>query len=67
MEEKDELKKRKQGIGQEIDPADDDRCDLDPRKKCDNCFRCLGLDALENEGYAKIPIAGVFLDDEINI
>lgn len=39
----------------------DDRCELDPNKICDNCFRCLdeGMDA-----FAKIPISGVFLDDE---
>ncbi|MEA4870499.1 MAG: hypothetical protein VB062_07695 [Christensenella sp.] len=41
----------------------DDRCELDPQKICDNCFRC--LDAM-TEGYAKIPISGVYLDDEFS-
>ena len=46
--------------------SEDDRCDLDPGKKCDNCFRCLHLDALENSDYARIPIAAVYLDDEVS-
>jgi len=41
----------------------DDRCELDPQKICDNCFRC--LDAM-TEGYAKIPISGVYLDDDFS-
>ena len=41
----------------------DDRCELDPQKICDNCFRC--LDAM-TEGYANIPISGVYLDDDFS-
>ena len=39
----------------------DDRCELDPQKICDNCFRCLDE---TTEAYAKIPITGVYLDDD---
>ena len=39
----------------------DDRCELDPQKICDNCFRCLDE---TTEAYAKIPISGVYLDDD---
>lgn len=39
----------------------DDRCQLDPKKICDNCFRCL------DEGmrdYAEIPVSGVYMEDD---
>lgn len=39
----------------------DDRCELDPRKICDNCFRCLDADI---RPYAEIPISGVFTEDD---
>lgn len=45
--------------------SEDDFCDLEPWKKCDNCFRCLGLEAYEKNEYARIPIRGVYLDDDI--
>ena len=45
--------------------AEEDRCDLDPRKKCDNCFRCLETDAMDKNGYARIPISAVYLEDDI--
>lgn len=35
------------------------RCDLDPTKICDNCFRCLHLD---EQDYAEIPIAHVYTE-----
>lgn len=38
----------------------DDRCELDPSKICDNCFRCLDAG---RRPYAEIPIGGVLLDD----
>ena len=43
----------------------DDRCELDPSKVCDNCFRCLGIDELMETDYAEIPLAGVYLDDDV--
>lgn len=39
----------------------DDRCELNPGKVCDNCFRCLDM---ETRPYAEIPISGVYLEDE---
>lgn len=41
--------------------ACEDRCEFDPNKICDNCFKCLDLPEGE---YMDIPIAGVYLDDE---
>lgn len=42
--------------------SDDDRCELNPDKLCDNCFRCLepetGLD------YARIEIAAVYTGED---
>ena len=32
-----------EAIGSDIDEDDDERCDLDPSKKCDNCCKCIGL------------------------
>lgn len=39
----------------------DSRCELDPTKECDNCFRCLELDT---RAYAEIPIDSILLDDD---
>lgn len=39
----------------------DDRCQLDPAKICDNCFKCLDL---PDQEYASIPVSGVYLDGE---
>ena len=39
----------------------DDRCDLDPSKTCDNCFRCLELDGRD---YAEIPIDRILLGED---
>lgn len=39
----------------------DDRCELDPSKICDNCFRCLDTDS---SPYAQIPITGVYTEDD---
>lgn len=38
----------------------DDRCDLDPSKTCDNCFRCLEMDTRD---YAEIPIGRILLGE----
>lgn len=40
--------------------ACDERCELDPEKICDNCFRCLEGD---RRPFAQIPIGGVLFDD----
>ena len=39
----------------------DDRCELDPSKICDNCFKCLESSGQE---YAEIPIGGVYFEDD---
>lgn len=39
----------------------EDRCELDPTKICDNCFRCLELD---DRAYVEIPIAGVYTEED---
>ncbi len=36
-----------------------DRCDLDPKKICDNCMRCMG-----DAAYRAITITGIELEDE---
>ncbi len=41
--------------------SSDTRCELDPSKECDNCFRCLEQDARE---YAEIPIDSIILDGD---
>ena len=41
----------------------DDRCQLDPQKICDNCFRCLDA-GIGAQPYAEIPIAGVYGEDD---
>ncbi len=38
---------------------EDQFCDLDPTKICDNCFRCLETDS----DYAAIEIDGIYMDD----
>ncbi len=39
----------------------DDRCELDPKKLCDNCFRCLEGGGAE---YLEIPITGIYTEDD---
>lgn len=41
----------------------DDRCEFDPTKVCDNCFRCLESDARQ---FAEIPISGVFFENDFS-
>ena len=41
---------------------DDDRCERDAEKVCDNCFRCLEPET--GEDYAKIPIAAIYTEDD---
>lgn len=41
---------------------EDDRCELDPHKVCDNCFRC--LEPQPGQDYAKIEIAAVYTDED---
>ena len=41
---------------------DDDRCERDAEKICDNCFRCLEPKA--GEDYAKIAIAAIYMEDD---
>ena len=38
----------------------EDRCELDPNKLCDNCFKCLEITA----AYREIPIGRVLMDGE---
>ena len=38
----------------------EDRCDLDPNKLCDNCFKCLEI----TEAYQEIPIGRVLMDGD---
>ncbi len=38
----------------------DDRCELDPTKLCDNCFKCLEI----TEAYREIPIGRMLMDGE---
>ena len=38
----------------------EDRCELDPNKLCDNCFKCLEI----TEAYREIPIGRVLMDGE---
>lgn len=39
----------------------DDRCELDPTKICDNCFRCLEMDTRD---YVEIPISRILLGED---
>lgn len=43
-----------------IECGECNRCDLDPDKVCDNCKRCLHLDA----DYLAVHIDGVLTDEE---
>ena len=38
-----------------------DRCDLDPKKICDNCMKCVNGDA----EYRSIAIDGILLEHEL--
>ena len=38
--------------------CEDDRCELDPNKLCDNCYKCLEI----TESYREIPIGRVLMD-----
>lgn len=40
--------------------ACDNRCELNPNKICDNCFKCLET----TQDYAEIPIGSVILTEE---
>ena len=40
----------------------DDRCELDPQKICDNCFKCLET----NKPFLEIPVSGVFFEDDFS-
>ena len=44
----------------ETEGEDDIYCVLDPKKVCDNCFRCLDSDT----DYATVEIDGIYLDGE---
>lgn len=41
-----------------LDENEDDTCDLDPSKKCDNCCKCIEV----TSDYAEIEITEVSLD-----
>lgn len=41
---------------------EDDMCDLDPTKVCDNCCRCLDTFNTDEKGYVKINIDKVEKD-----
>ena len=43
----------------DTDGEDDDRCDLDPSKICDNCFRCLDSNLPD---YEEIKIGEIIID-----
>ena len=38
----------------------DNRCELDPSKICDNCFKCLETD----KDYIDIPIDEIYMDEQ---
>lgn len=38
----------------------DNRCELDPTKICDNCFKCLEPD----KEYIEIPIDEIYMDEQ---
>lgn len=42
--------------------CDDDRCELNPEKLCDNCFRCLEQKA--GQDYAEIRISAVYTGED---
>ncbi|MGN0779766.1 MAG: hypothetical protein ACI4MJ_11495 [Aristaeellaceae bacterium] len=43
-----------------MDADEDDRCDLDPDKICDNCMKCINGDS----DYRAIILEGIVLSDE---
>lgn len=43
--------------GREVE--DDDSCDLDPSKKCDNCFKCLDSNIPD---YEEIQIGEIIME-----
>ena len=47
-----------------LNDADDDRCMMDPTKKCDNCFKCIDAGL---QDYVDLPIDKVVLSDEDSI
>ena len=47
-------------LSDDRDGEDDDRCDLDPEKICDNCMKCIQGDA----EFRGIVIDGIRLEDE---
>ena len=47
-------------IKKEIETAEDNLCDLDPTKICDNCFKCLETDS----DYASVEIDGIYMNGE---
>ena len=44
----------------ECGACEDERCELDPDKLCDNCFKCLDI----TEAYREIPIGRILMDDD---
>ena len=40
--------------------CEEDLCELDPNKLCDNCFKCMEI----TEAYREIPIGRVLMDGE---
>ena len=44
----------------ECGACEEDRCELDRNKLCDNCFKCLEI----TESYREIPIGRVLMDEE---
>lgn len=40
--------------------TEDDYCELDPTKICDNCFKCLETDS----DYASVKIDGIYMNGE---
>ena len=43
-----------------LDEDQDQYCDLDPTKICDNCFKCLETDA----DYTTVEIDGIYMNGE---
>lgn len=47
-------------IKNETQVVEDNFCDLDPTKICDNCFKCLETDS----DYASVEIDGIYMNGE---
>ena len=45
---------------QALPAEDDDTCDLDPTKTCDNCMKCV----LGDTDYSAVTITGIRLENE---